>query len=266
VIGIRAYQWGWEYFYPKNIDLNYNLKPSYSLITGNSLKYSNSSSLNLKTNTLWKYYQNKNTSSATITPAHLVLAPNDKSNILNFMNFNNIGVSTVKDSTAFKKIQYFSKTNTDSLYNIKSDFEANYYRLSTLYNTDLSLAAAHTYGLYRQHNYNSVLSNPKSTELNLDQGGIDKFWEYNLGVNPRANEPFNDSSGYGNYTELNNQIPAVNLSQYTFFKKNIILQNQIYYTSLMSLFGMDTDSKPLTNQMKSPSLNVLKKFSFLNSS
>jgi heme/copper-type cytochrome/quinol oxidase subunit 2 len=30
VIGIRAYQWGWEYFYPKNIDLNYNVSPSYS--------------------------------------------------------------------------------------------------------------------------------------------------------------------------------------------------------------------------------------------
>ena len=32
VIGIRAYQWGWEYFYPKGIDLNYNVNSSYSSI------------------------------------------------------------------------------------------------------------------------------------------------------------------------------------------------------------------------------------------
>jgi heme/copper-type cytochrome/quinol oxidase subunit 2 len=39
VVGIRAYQWGWEYFFPKNIDLNYTNNPSYSTMTGNSLKY-----------------------------------------------------------------------------------------------------------------------------------------------------------------------------------------------------------------------------------
>ena len=52
VIGIRAYQWGWEYFYPKGIDLNYNVKPSYSSMVGNSLKYNNTGSKTLQTNTL----------------------------------------------------------------------------------------------------------------------------------------------------------------------------------------------------------------------
>lgn len=91
------------------------------------------------------------------------------------MNFNNIGINTVKDSTAFKKIQYFSKINTDSLYNVKSDFEANYYRLSTLYNTDLSLISSHTYGMYRQHSYNSTLANSKSLDLALDQNSVNRF-------------------------------------------------------------------------------------------
>ena len=48
VIGIRAYQWGWEYFYPKSIDLNYNVRPSYSSLIGNSLKYNNSAKENLE--------------------------------------------------------------------------------------------------------------------------------------------------------------------------------------------------------------------------
>ena len=59
VIGIRAYQWGWEYFYPKNIDLNYNVRPSYSSFIGNSIKYNNASSQHLDANTLWKFYQKK---------------------------------------------------------------------------------------------------------------------------------------------------------------------------------------------------------------
>lgn len=46
IVGIRAYQWGWEYFFPKNIDLTYGINPSYSEITGNSLKYSRQNELN----------------------------------------------------------------------------------------------------------------------------------------------------------------------------------------------------------------------------
>jgi len=52
VLGIRAYQWGWEYFYPKNIDLNYNVKSSYSTLIGNSVKYNNSNSSTIDTNQL----------------------------------------------------------------------------------------------------------------------------------------------------------------------------------------------------------------------
>jgi heme/copper-type cytochrome/quinol oxidase subunit 2 len=59
VIGIRAYQWGWEYFYPKGIDLNYNVNPSYSSMVGNSLKYTTTNSNTLNSSTLWKYIKTK---------------------------------------------------------------------------------------------------------------------------------------------------------------------------------------------------------------
>ncbi len=52
VIGIRAYQWGWEYFYPRNIDTNYNLRLSYSALLGRSVKYSTSSSELMDSNQL----------------------------------------------------------------------------------------------------------------------------------------------------------------------------------------------------------------------
>jgi heme/copper-type cytochrome/quinol oxidase subunit 2 len=52
VVGVRAYQWGWEYYYPKSIDLNYNVRPSYSTFIGNSLKYNFTSGRSLTTNYL----------------------------------------------------------------------------------------------------------------------------------------------------------------------------------------------------------------------
>ena len=52
VVGVRAYQWGWEYYYPRSIDLNYNVRPSYSSFVGNSLKYNFASSKTLSSNML----------------------------------------------------------------------------------------------------------------------------------------------------------------------------------------------------------------------
>ena len=44
VTGIRAYQWGCEYFYTKNINLNYSVSPPYSSYIVNIIKYGNTSS------------------------------------------------------------------------------------------------------------------------------------------------------------------------------------------------------------------------------
>ena len=52
IVGVRAYQWGWEYFYPKSIDLGYNVRPGYSSFVGNSIKYNSSSSNMLESNYL----------------------------------------------------------------------------------------------------------------------------------------------------------------------------------------------------------------------
>jgi hypothetical protein len=39
------------------------------------------------------------------------LSPSDNSKLISGSSFNNIGLSSIKDSSAFKKIQYHSKTN-----------------------------------------------------------------------------------------------------------------------------------------------------------
>ena len=55
MVGIQDYQWGWEYYYPKSVDLNYAIKPSHSRFIGNSLKYVDFEEGVLVTNNLWKF-------------------------------------------------------------------------------------------------------------------------------------------------------------------------------------------------------------------
>lgn len=160
VIGIRAYQWGWEYYYPKDIDLNYNVQHNYSTFIGNSLKYHGSSGLNLKTNNLWKFYQNK-PQDAIITPAHLLILPVDNFKLLNFLNFNDIGVNPLRETSAFKKIKSFSKTSiseltTPSFLSIKHKNLINASASDTVFNESTN------FGLKRQHNLinsSAVLNN-----------------------------------------------------------------------------------------------------------
>ena len=92
------------HFYPKNIDLNYNLKMSYSQLIGNSLKYNTTTEVNSNSKVLWKFYQNKNNKNSTTTPSHLLLNTSDNSKILNYMDFNNFGLNNLDSSTTFKKI------------------------------------------------------------------------------------------------------------------------------------------------------------------
>lgn len=45
VFGIRGFQWGWEYYYPRNLHLTPTTKTSYSSFIGNSIAYNQSSSI-----------------------------------------------------------------------------------------------------------------------------------------------------------------------------------------------------------------------------
>merc|ERR1712014_145622 len=117
------------------------------------------------------------------TPAHIVLTPTDNSNLVNFMNLDNIGISTLKDSTAFKKIQFFSKTNPTSLFNVKSDFQNSLNKLNTLFLNDLDLNQSYTYGMDRQHNYTSLSSTLPMFSTLMDSKSTEKFFSYNLNHN-----------------------------------------------------------------------------------
>lgn len=182
VVGIRAYQWGWEYFYPKGIDLSYNVTPSYSSVVGNSLKYSNCSSFSLNSGTLWKYFQSKNSLNGTNTPAHLLLSPSDDSKAVNFMNFSQLGINSLKEQSAFKKIQFFSKSNPQDLFNSRSDFEFSYNKVMSLYSNDFALQNASAYGTVRQHNTGALKSTINLNNSLLDTSSFKNYLGYTNSV------------------------------------------------------------------------------------
>jgi heme/copper-type cytochrome/quinol oxidase subunit 2 len=147
VIGIRAYQWGWEYFYPKSIDLSYNVRPSYSSMVGNSIKYNNSSKTNLEAAILWKYYQKKSNTSQLNTPSHILLSPVSSTKSLNNIDFSSVANSVSKDTSAFKKVQSISKMTDINTSSDISSFNSIFRKVNNLYLTQSNLNnTSHFYG------------------------------------------------------------------------------------------------------------------------
>ena len=250
VVGIRAYQWGWEYYYPKDLDLNYNIKPNYSTFTGNSLKYTKTTNLNLHSNNLWKFYQNKSFDHV-ITPAHLLAIPLDNYKLVNFMNFNDIGLNQLQESHAFKKIRMFSKTYTSSLTFIPNNYSNKYKNLSELYINENSYVDSYLYGLKRQHNFLSIFSifNNYSTFFNLNS--VNKLVNFNFN---NSFQSFSKSINNYNLTNffkktnnsnLNNQFLRINNFFFKYsnsFELNN-LNNFSSYSNILNLINDDTDKK-----------------------
>lgn len=167
VVGIRAYQWGWEYYYPKDIDLNYNMKKNYSVFAGNSLKYSKSAKMGVSHNTLWKFYQNKN-SDQIVTPAHLFMLPLDNQQTWNQLNFSDAGVNALQESNSFKKIKLISKTNNKNLFVENSSFSSSYKNFPFYCNNAGNSVESSLYAIKRQQNFltNNALMHSNNTFFN----------------------------------------------------------------------------------------------------
>ena len=269
VIGIRAYQWGWEYFYPKGIDLNYNVNPSYSSMVGNSLKYTTTNSNSLKSNTLWKYYQNKNNNKTTSTPAHLILAPSDSNKILNFMKFADIGNDNLKDSTTFKKIQYFSKSNPQKLFSNLNEFDLKYKKLSDLYLTDNEVINSVNYKSNRQHNYVSRQSLLTNSNSYLDSKSLEAFMSYSANVkNTKPSTLNNDLKFYNHNSTQNSTTSSIalntKLNLNNPFKNDLSLTNYLSFIDKNSLLSSENDANQSSNPLKYVLNNKWNKKIFLN--
>ena len=177
------------------------------------------------------------------------------------MKFSDIGTSGVKDSAAFKKIQYFSKTNPQQLYSNISEFNSKYRKISDLYLSDIEPITTFAYGTKRQHNYASSASLTNNSNTLMDNNGLKSLLNYNHAVsikNTSKNIDLNQSIKLGgresqsittNYTttlstKLNDTINANSI------KGNDVLKNHTNYLSKNSLLSSENDAKQFKNPMK----------------
>jgi len=188
-------------------------------------------------------------------PAHVVLTPTDNSNLVNFMNLDNIGKSTVKDSTAFKKIQFFSKTNPTNLFSVKSDFQNSFNKVNSFYKNDLDLNNSYTYGMDRQHNYTSLNSTLPMFSTLIDKGSVDKFFSYNLNtLNNNINSTslnrlsYSDNKGiaYENIINNFNKLLPTTFNRLNNLDFSIFLK----LPNTFSVLSAENDSKQYSNPLK----------------
>jgi hypothetical protein len=130
----------------------------------------------------------------TAVPAHLLISPIDSMGVANFLDFNKIGLKTNVDSTSFKKIQYFTKTNPQLLFNNVSDYSLRYHKLSNLYFNDLQFLDSNSYGTYRQHNFTSPKTLTNGFSSKIDTGSFKNYLDYNFEYNVRKSKPLSTVS------------------------------------------------------------------------
>jgi hypothetical protein len=175
------------------------------------------------------------------------------------MNLDDIGVSTVKDSTAFKKIQFFSKTNPTNLFNVKSDFQNSLNNLNSVFLNDLDLNQSYTYGMDRQHAFTSLSAAlPASTTL-MDRVGVNKFLSYTLNQNiisnnnnldlNRLNYSSNNKSSSANQESLVSLYSKILPSQFR-TPNNIDFSVFLKLPNIGSVLSAESDSKQYTNLFK----------------
>jgi len=115
-----------------------------------------------------------------------LISPSAKSSSLNLTNFSKLGLSTLKDSSAFKKIQYHSKANPQALFNSSDSFAAQYSKIHKLYSNTNNFNDSYNYGTLRQHGYSSA--NSVNSSVGLESNSISKLMSYNFGVRSDQSE------------------------------------------------------------------------------
>lgn len=183
VVGVRAYQWGWEYYYPKKIDLLYNVTPSYSTFVGNSLKYNHTSGTTSSTNNFWKQYQTKSQDSPII-PASVVFNTLSSLDDAPQTNFDQVGVNTLKLSASFPRIRNNTKIYNTHLLITPTNYAHHSYNLNTLYSSPNDFLSSTDFGITRTTNFLPAISTVTNSESTIDSSSFEKFLDVQTNKTP----------------------------------------------------------------------------------
>jgi hypothetical protein len=144
------------------------------------------------------------TNSLSVAPSAAIISPNDSINNLNLVDFSNVGRNISADSTAFKKIQNFSKLNPQFMYTQSGSYYSRLNKVNNLYVNELTLDNLNpSVSIHRQHNYTS----PKAT-LNMfttlvDTNSFKKFFKYTVSGTEASVTPKVAPTLVGEYTAEN---------------------------------------------------------------
>lgn len=262
-LGIRAYQWGWEYYYPKDLDLNYNIKPSYNIFLGKSLRYQTVSEQLATRANIWRFYQ-QSSNESVVNPAQLLLLPFDQKKVVNFMNFGDIGQNSLKESVSFKKIHKMSKTYNSNLF-LTGVTRLN--SLSYLYDQTTSENAFYKsqgFNFSREHNLLTSKALSSQQSLFLDKSSFDKFLKFNnlnVNNNKKSAVPFyfslftEQKNHHFSKTRFNEVYKKLNFSNFSNQKdlfltyKDLFLNNDTAILARKKLNSSLFSVKPLSSSI-----------------
>ena len=256
-MGVRAYQWGWEYYYPKSIDLNYNVKPSYSSFIGNSLKYNYASGHTLSSQTLWRMYQNKDEDSV-ITPAHVLFTPITTMGVL---NFSNIGVNTLQEAYAFSKIRNSTKTYNTHLAHAPSIISNRYTKLQSLYFNENNFLQTSSFAVKPQHTLLSTRSvGNYYSASSLDKKSFHKFVQTGFDLQDMNAKHFQDTGSLSLINPHCDLSPLKLQSQDSLLADQLVQPHESTFLNFLRVMLYPTISMQLNNDSdKSISPNPLLK-------
>ena len=111
-----------------------------------------------------------------------MISPSDNNGLVNLSDFSKVGLSSMQDSSAFKKIQYHSKSPSTSLFDSSTVGYSKFGVLSSLYNNNAKLINSKDYYTDRQDSYSALLSTQANLSSNLESNSVSKYLDYNFNV------------------------------------------------------------------------------------
>jgi hypothetical protein len=172
------------------------------------------------------------------------------------MKFSDLGVDHLKDSSTFKKIQYFSKSNPQKLYSNLDEFSLKYKKISDLYLSDHDHLTTSNYAIKRQHNYTSKKSLLNNSSTLLDSKSVNTMLNYNYNLTPNLNlsHSLNDFKFHNRKNSLISSATTstINskLNQLSNSKDNLDLLHYLSFLDKNSLLSSENDSVQLSNPLK----------------
>lgn len=172
------------------------------------------------------------------------------------MRFSDIGVDNLKDSTTFKKIQTFSKSNPQKLYSNVDEFNLKYKKLSDLYLNDSEPVSTSTYATKRQHNYASRQTLLNNSNTYLDSRGFETLMSYNNSVSTNYNYKGGlNNAKFSNHESSTNARALSDNLQYKINAENsdssaFTLNNYLSFLNKTSLLLAENDTNQSTNPLK----------------